>query len=105
MGKEEKDNKTTRIMLFDGYAIAVDTNCYMATRQSSTNKKTGAVEYKTFGYYGSLEAALLAVKKEYAKKIIMDHNILTLDDAISIICRSNKRFEAEVQKAFEGVVA
>ena len=97
MAKDGKGKKITYISLFGGYSIAIDNYSY------EVRKSTGKDSYKTIGYYGSLDKALLACKKDYTRKIIMDHDILCLDDAVSIIVRSNNRFEALLKNCFEGV--
>lgn len=94
MAKDGKGKRITYINLFGGYSIAVDSYCH------ELRKSNGKNSYKTIGYYGSLEKALLACKKDYSKKIIMDHEILCLDDAVSIIVRSNNHFEALIKNAF-----
>lgn len=103
MAKDEKGKQITYITLFDGYAIAVDSYSYSAAKQSGKDKATGEVKYRSFSYHGSLDQALLAVKKDYTKKIIMSHDVLTLDDAVSAIVRANNRFEALIKRSFEGV--
>lgn len=99
MGKE----KTTRIVLFDGYEILRDSLCYSLVINTGRKTKEGNISYKYLSYHGSMEQALIAAKKDYTKKIIMSHDVLTLDDAVSVIVRANNRFEALVKRSFEGV--
>ena len=105
MARDGKGKQVTYIQLFDGYAIAVDNYCYAASKQTGINKKTCEVDYRSFSYHGSLDEAILAIKKDYTKKIIMSHEVLSLDDAVSIIVRANNRFEALLKRCFSEVVA
>lgn len=96
MSKNGKGKEITYIHLFNGYYIAVD-------RMSYEVRKTMKGTYRTIGYYGSLEKALIACKKDCATNEILEHEDMNLDDAVSIIVRANNRFESLVKNAFEGV--
>ena len=96
MPKDKAKNKNTYIYVFDNYYIATD-------RMSHEARKGNEKSYKVIGYFGSLDKALIAIKKDYTRKVIMSHEVLTLDDAISIIVRTNNHFEALIKNAFEGI--
>lgn len=103
MEKKEKGKQITYITLFDGYAVAVDNYSYAAARKNGVNKKTGETIYRPFGFYNKMGSALLAIKKDYARRAIQSSEVLTLDDAISVIVRSNNRFESYLKQCFEGI--
>lgn len=98
MAKNGKGKKITIIELFDNYYVAVDNYSY------ELRKKTGKCDsYKTIAYCGSLDKALQACRKDYTRNVIMSHEVLVLDDAISIIVRSNNHVASLIKNAFEGV--
>lgn len=103
MARKNKEQTITYIVLFDGYAVSTDKYGYAACKKIGIDKETGNIKYKGFSFHSDLDGALKAIKKDYAKKVIMSHDMLTLDDAISVIVRSNNRFEAMIKNAFDGV--
>lgn len=96
MSKDGKGKEITYIQLFGGYYVAVDKMSYEA-------RKAMGKSYKTIGYFGSLDKAIIACKKDFATDEILKNDELSLDDAVSIIVRTNNRFEALIKNAFEGV--
>lgn len=98
------DNGTRqgRIDLVNSYTIWVNADQYTACRRGVTQK--GIEWFDSIGYYSSLDKAIKACKQDYTRREIMRHpNTLNLDEAISIIVRSNNHFEALIKNAFEGV--
>ena len=101
---ENKDDeeKSSHIDLFGQYAITVDKYNFTLYKVG-VSRKSGKEYMNIIGHYSSLDKALIACKKDYTKRVIMDSNVLSLDDAVAIIVRANNRFESLVKNAFEGV--
>lgn len=100
----EKDTQTRqgRIDLFNSYTIFVNPDQYSTYRRGVS--KAGSEWFDSIGYYSSLDKAIKACKQDYTRRELMrSQDILDLDDAVSIIVRSNNRFEALIKNAFEGV--
>ena len=90
-----------KITLFDNLIITVDPMNY--TLQKTGVSKNGNEYSNIIGHYGSLESALIAAKKECVRKEICSQESLTLEDAISVIVRSNNRFESYLKQCFEEI--
>lgn len=98
MAKDGEGKKITYINLTNDYYIAIDKMSYEA-------RKTNGKSYRTIGYYGSLEKAITACKKDCALDEILKHDELSLEDAVAIIVRANNHFEALIKNAFAEVTA
>lgn len=91
-----------RIDFANSYTVWVNADQYTACRRGMSQK--GSEWFDTIGYYNSLDKAIKACKQDYTRREIMRHqNTLNLDDAVSIIVRSNNHFESLIKNAFEGV--
>lgn len=106
MARGKGNESTTRIILFSGFEILRDSMNYtLVYNTGKTDKNDNSIVYKYLSYHGTLEQALKAAKKEYVKREIRQHDVLSLDEAVSIIVRANNHFESLVKNAFEGVTA
>lgn len=93
--------KNTRIVVFGDFEILVDSTNYALVRNTRKKNKDGEIIYKYISYHGSLEDALIACKKQYHRKELLDCDILDIDDAVAILIRTNRRFEELVKNSFE----
>ena len=105
MARGKGHDSTTRIILFDGFEILKDTMNYTVVYNTGKTDKDGSIVYKYLSYHSTLDRALKACKSEYAKREISKNKIMSLEDAVSAIVRSNNRFESLIKNAFEGVEA
>ena len=90
-----------RVDLFDKYVIFVTTDCY--TLGMTGTSKNGKEWVRNLGYFGSMEKALIHCKRDYARRQLIKHGASSLDEAISIIVRSNNHFESLIKNAFEEI--
>ena len=103
MAKSTASNSSGRILLFHGYEILVDSLNYSLVINTGRKTKDGDPVYRHISFHGTLEKALAACKKDMARREIMSVESATLGEAISVIVRSNNRFEALLKNCFEGV--
>ena len=103
MAKGVKQEDQAKTVLFDGFEILTDDYNYSLIINTGRRDKEGRLVYKYLSYHGTFDKALAACKKEYTKRQLMSAGITNLDEAVSIIVRSNNHFEALIKNAFEGV--
>ena len=92
----------TRIILFDGFEILHDSMNYTVAYNTGKKDKDGSIKYKYLSYNGTLESALIACRKKYISRQIRMHDVMPLEEAISIIVRSTNHFESLIKEAFNG---
>lgn len=91
-----------RIDLFNLYTMFVSPEQYSVYKRGVTEK--GTEWFSAIGYYSTLDKAIKACKQDYTRREITKHeNILSLDEAISIIVRANNHFESLIKNAFKGI--
>lgn len=103
MAIEKSKQYTTRIPVSGGYEILVDRNNYSVVHNTGRVSKDNDIFFDYYSYHGSLEAALIALKKELVRRKIRSEKVRDLDDVISIVTRTNNHFEALIKNAFEGI--
>ena len=85
------------IELFDGYKIDVDDYSYALMRETgSVRKDTGKPKNVVIGYYGSLSAALIALKGELVRQKLKNASV-RLSEAVDAIKESNERVERLIE--------
>ena len=85
------------IKIDDRYSIEVDADCYTARFDRGytiTDSKTGEekASIETLGYYGTLDRAVYACRKDAIKKRLKSRDY-TLKEAIAEIKAVTRRFE------------
>lgn len=85
------------IELFDGYKIDVDDYSYALMRETgSIRKDTGKPKNVVIGCYGSLSAALIALKGELVRQKLKNASV-RLSEAVDAIKESNERVERLIE--------
>lgn len=85
------------IELFDGYKIEVDEYSYALVRESGhIRKDTGKPKKIVLGYYGSLSAALIALKGELVRRKL-NNAAVPLSEAVAAIKESNDRVQQMIE--------
>ena len=79
------------IKLFDDWVILVDEYNYTLAEQRGF-RKDGRPEYKTYGYWGSLEDAIKGFRQQLIRSRLKQRDA-TLSEALRIIQESNAVIE------------
>lgn len=89
------------IRILDNYVVIPEAYDYMLAKDTvRVSKKTGAPDVKPLSYHGSLRQAIVALRKVMVRKSLSEVDG-SLSDALNVIQRVNKRFEAVLNKAME----
>lgn len=88
------------IQIYDNWYIQVSANSYDVVKAVPYKTKDGedAVRYDGYGYYGTLQNALVGLAKELQKVELSDKE-LTLAQAIVAVAESNARLKNAIREA------
>ena len=104
MAREKSKQYTTRIPIADGYEVLVDSNNYSVAYNTGRFNKDGDVVFDYISFHSTLDKAILGVVKEMGRRRIRSEKTMELEEAISILVRTNNYVASLVKNAFEGVV-
>ena len=97
----DKENIHSVIRLTNNIIITNDGLNY--TLQKVSTSKKGTQSQQIIGHYGSLGKAVIAAEKYFVRLELSKIGEMDLDEAVSVIVRSNNYFASLVKNAFEGV--